>query len=207
MDDSKLFNARMLNYIQLLVSIVALVTQLMGRNRIISSSLSITINWIIFAIAMFFIGYLGYRQKIINPAYEEIDDKATSDLIPDVGLSFLQQLVLEKLLDKFEKEKLYLNSNLNINDVVQKIGTNRTYISLVINQKFNMNFCAFVNFYRIKELEQIYKSDPCIANQLLAEQSGFGSFNSMKRALHMHTGQSLTEWKKNQNVNNSICML
>lgn len=104
MDDSKLFNARMLNYIQLLVSIVALVTQLMGRNRIISIYLSITINWIIFAIAMFFIGYLGYRQKIINPGYEEIDDKASSDLIPDVGLSFSQQLVLEKLLDKFEKE-------------------------------------------------------------------------------------------------------
>jgi AraC-like DNA-binding protein len=83
-------------------------------------------------------------------------------------------------------------------DVVQTVGTNRTYISAIINQQYNQNFCTFVNSYRIEELERIIHENHDIPNGILAEKSGFGSLNSMKRAIFLKTGLSVNEWRKNQ---------
>jgi AraC-like DNA-binding protein len=150
-----------------------------------------------FAIAMYGIGYMGFKQKAINPTYELAELKETDIITAGTALNLSQQIILDKLLAEFEKEKIHLNSSLNINDVVQKVGTNRTYISAIINQQYNQNFCSFVNSFRLEELERIFTANPSLSNQVLAEQSGFGSFNSMKRAIASRTGQSLSEWKKN----------
>ena len=81
-------------------------------------------------------------------------------------------------------------------DVVEAVGTNRTYISLIINQQYNQNFCSFVNNYRIIELEKIVQEDPEILNEVLSERCGFGSVNSMKRAVAAKTDLSFAKWKK-----------
>ena len=81
-------------------------------------------------------------------------------------------------------------------DIVQAVGTNRTYISSIINQNYNQNFCSFVNSYRIKELENVIYQNPDFTNEVLAESCGFGSLNSLKRAIFTKSGMTLPEWKK-----------
>ncbi len=81
-------------------------------------------------------------------------------------------------------------------DVVEAIGTNRTYISQIINQKYNQNFCSFVNGYRIEDLKQVIIEYPNLKIEELAEKGGFGSINSMKRAIFSKTGLNFSEWKK-----------
>lgn len=100
------------------------------------------------------------------------------------------------MLLQFEEEKIYLNSQLNIMDLVQAVGTNRTYISSIINQHYNQNFCSFVNSYRINELESVLMNNPDYTNEILADSCGFGSLNSLKRAIFAKTGMSLSDWKK-----------
>jgi len=147
------------------------------------------------------IGYMGFKQKSINPACE-LPDNETETMPIETELNLSQQVILDKLLIEFETEKIYLNSSLNIVDVVQKVGTNRTYISAIINQQYNQNFCSFVNSFRLEELERIFIENPAQSNLILAEKSGFGSFNSMKRAISSQTGHSVSEWKKNVLENN-----
>jgi AraC-like DNA-binding protein len=139
---------------------------------------------------------MGFTQKAINPTFEAEDD--VSEPAPtSTELNVSQQLILKRLLDLFENDKIYIDSNLNIMDVVERIGTNRSYISTIINQQYNQNFCSFVNGFRVAELENVYAANPSISNEHLAEKCGFGSFNSMKRAIVSITGQSVQEWKKN----------
>jgi AraC-like DNA-binding protein len=194
--DGKFNNAKRLNYYLIFISAGGFIPHLVGRKLLLPNEIILEINWLIFAISLYGIGYMGFKQKAINPTFELT---VTKTEIPPLGteLNLSQQIILDKLLAEFEKEKIHLNSSLNINDVVQKVGTNRTYISTIINQQYNQNFCSFVNNYRLAELERIFIDNPSLNNKLLAEKSGFGSFNSMKRAIESRTGYSIQEWKDN----------
>ena len=150
---------------------------------------------ILFAIDLYMIGYMGFKQKPINPTFEvELDDQPLH--LFGIKLNVVQKEIHEKLLTEFQQNKLYLNSELNILDVVQVIGSNRTYISSIINQQYNQNFCAFVNSYRMEELKSILKTDSNIVNEALAERAGFGSVKSMQRTVTSTTGMTVGEWRK-----------
>ena len=117
-----------------------------------------------------------------------------------------EKKILDKVLVLFEEEKIFLNSQLNIMDVVQAVGTNRTYISSIINQQYNQNFCSFVNSYRIEELEKILLENPDYTNEVLADSCGFGSLNSLKHAIFTKTGMSIPEWKRHTLITKSnVC--
>ncbi len=218
--DGKFVNAKLLNYLLLFISISALVAHVLGRRLLLPSDLVLNVIWLIFAISLYGIGYMGFTQKAINPAYEldnydEEADRIDNDVKCEVDktaelistgpcndeLTVSQQQILSKLVDAFERDKLFLNCNLNIMDVVQLVGTNRTYISTIINKKFNQNFCAYVNSYRLSELERVYLSNPTLSNEQLVEKCGFGSFNSMKRAIAYRTNLSVVEWKRSVLMN------
>jgi len=124
----------------------------------------------------------------------EVDDKTQNN--EEKQLTGAQKKLLNSMLLEFEQKKIYLNSQLNILDVVQAIGTNRTYISTIINQQYNQNFCAFVNSYRLEELERIIHKNQNVSNEILAESCGFGSVNSLKRAVFAKTGMSVSQWKQ-----------
>ena len=113
-----------------------------------------------------------------------------------------QHLLIEKIETLFTEQQLFLNSKLNILDIASALGSNRTYISYLINKNFNQNFCSYVNQYRIQYLEEKMHEQPELPNQQLAELCGFGSVDSMKRAVINKTGMSLQEWKSKRH--NSI---
>jgi AraC-like DNA-binding protein len=194
--DGKYNNAKLLNYYLLFITAGCFIAHIAGRKLLLPNDIIVDIIWLIFAISLYGIGYMGFKQKSINPTFELAEEELA--IIPvETELNLSQQIILDKLIAEFEKEKIYLNSSLNINDLVQKVGTNRTYISTIINQQYNQNFCSFVNSFRLEELERIFAETPSLSNEILAEQSGFGSFNSMKRAIASRTGYSVAEWKKN----------
>ncbi len=148
----------------------------------------------IHAVDHYLIGYMGFKQKAINPSFEVVD--ITTEKVETSGLSAGQKEIHDKLMHEFQHKKLYLNSELNIMDVVQLIGSNRTYISAIINQQYNQNFCTFVNSYRINELTQILNEDNDTVNEILAEKAGFGSVKSMRRAVESNIGLPFGDWRK-----------
>ncbi len=191
MQDGKYNNAKLLNYFLIFnCLLIILPGALFGGNKIAV----LVILPILFTVDLYMIGYMGYRLKAINPTFEveldiQINPKFGTELNKD------QKKILQKMQVEFGENKLYLNSELTILDVVQIIGTNRTYISSLINQEFNQNFCAYVNGYRLNELERILKEDNQAVYEVLAEKAGFGSIKSMKRAIQSKTGLSMSEWR------------
>jgi AraC-like DNA-binding protein len=193
LQDGKYNNAKVLNYLLIFNGLLIIIPgALFGGNTI---ALFVVLPFL-FAIDIFMIGYMGYRQKPINPTFAvELDAPIVKEF--GIQLNAAQKEIHDKLLVEFQKKKLYLNSELNIMEVVQLVGSNRTYISSIINQQYNQNFCAFVNSYRIIELEQfMINNSNNTVYEVLAEKSGFGSVKSMQRAVTSSTGLSIAEWKK-----------
>lgn len=197
MEDGRFNKAQLLNFFLVFISISAFVAHIVGRKLLFPSEMIINSIWLIFALSLYGIGYMGFTQKPINPAYEvpEESDPQASTEENEKTLNLSQQMILKRLNEIFEKDMIFLNSNLNIVDVVQLVGTNRSYISILINKQYNQNFCAFVNSYRMREVEKILISNPAISNEHLVEKCGFGSYNSMKRTIESSSGISIQAWK------------
>jgi len=189
--DGKYNNAKMLNYMIVVNSAITIICYMIFKRY----AGMVILFPLLYAVVAYMIGYMGYKQKPINPTFELIPDNLTENKTGQ-ALSGVQEKILHKLLLAFDEQKIYLNSELNILNVVQLTGTNRTYISAIINQRYNQNFCTFVNSYRMAELERIIHKDHDVSNELLAESCGFGSLNSLKRTVFAKTGMSISEWKK-----------
>jgi len=197
---SDLYEIRTLNVVILNVVLIgcgfaSILLSILGRQYFFSEMMGIAVASIVFSTMLFAIGWLGYLQNAVNPTFEEVQTQPIGfmEVIPVDH----RQLLLEKIANLFRIDRIFLNSKLTIQDVAQTVGTNRTYVSSIINQHYGVNFCTFVNNCRIEELEHLIKNHPERTNQLLAEGCGFGSVDSLKRAVHTKTGLSMTEWKAN----------
>lgn len=169
--------------ISLFVTIVfGIILSLIGKENFVSDEKSLILPSVIFSVTLFVIGWLGNIQRAVltesgdqfqDPVIERIEEEYEPDHLEDIRKKI-------KLL--FDEGKIFLNKDLTIWEVARVVGTNRTYVSSVINNDFKQNFSSFVNSYRVKHAKMLQGNNPDISKQDLAEMSGFGSQVSMKRA-------------------------
>jgi AraC-like DNA-binding protein len=106
----------------------------------------------------------------------------------------------ERLLKYFDKEKPYLKADLKIREVALYLYSNKTYLSRIINDKNNLNFNQFVNYYRIEEVKQLFKENNKLNIQELCYMSGFGSMATFSIAFRYHLGYTPADWCKEQKL-------
>src|SRR5574344_861968 len=145
-----------LNILMVICSVSSIVLSVLSRKYFTNELVGLTIASVIFSISLFIIGWIGIQQKVINPTLTETADPESITMDVEM-LDAGKQLLAEKINKLFVCDKVYLNNKLNIQDVAQHVGTNRTYISTIINNRYGMNFCTFVNNHRLEELERLLK--------------------------------------------------
>jgi AraC-like DNA-binding protein/Tfp pilus assembly protein PilF len=89
---------------------------------------------------------------------EEPEDEDTKYLNSNLTDEQKEEIT-KSIINLFEIDKIYLNPECSISMLEDRIGTNKTYISQVINEKFENNFKTILKKYRIKEAT-ILLSDP-----------------------------------------------
>ena len=94
----------------------------------------------------------------------------------------------------FENDRMYLNSELTINDVVKIVYTNKLYISRAISQFTGRNFCQFVNYYRVIHSIRLFRENPDLKVAELANQSGFNSSVTFAMAFRLYMSESPSDW-------------
>lgn len=88
----------------------------------------------------------------------------------------------ERLSEKFEKDKLYLNHEMNIDTLSAIIGTNRTYVSKYLASQ-QSTYYDYINQLRIIHAKQLIDSAEDELNLSdVAYQSGFRSDSTFRRA-------------------------
>lgn len=102
----------------------------------------------------------------------------------------------ERLERAMEKDRLFLDSELDLSSLAARVGAARNQLSYVINQKLGKNFYDFVNEYRVREAARLM-ADPARAQDkilAIALDAGFNSkptFNAVFRKLTGRTPSDL----------------
>lgn len=183
------------NVIIAAVSFASTLAALAGRETFAQGNVPLVFPSIVFSVLLFLLGYYGYNQRSVS--YTPADD---SDIYEATPLDDKQLRKLKKNLDKlFEEDKIFRKADLKIWDVSQSLGTNRSYISRLINSEYNRNFCNHVNYYRIQHAKNLSIINPQMKNEQIAELSGFGSPRSMYRAFKASNEKSIRKSSGNTN--------
>jgi AraC-like DNA-binding protein len=144
---------------------------------------------LLIALILWFLGIMGNNQAMLPESTYSIPASPEST-------NNQQQALAEKLLIFFSEKKPYHDPDLRIWDVSRELGSNRTYISQLINSRFKQNFAGFVNSYRIKEAMQMMEENPEKDTITIAGDVGFGSAASLSRAFSAHYNMKISEFRK-----------
>lgn len=148
---------------------------------------------ILLVIFIYWVGFAGYqRTKVIYVAQQKKTqsyfDNLSKDEIDD-SLTALQKAM--------ERDKLYLDPELNIAALSAHTGISSKTLSSVLNQRLNKGFNEYVNTYRV-EAVKFRILDPANRHLTLtgiAFECGFNSQPTFQRAFKAATGMTPKEFQ------------
>ena len=94
-------------------------------------------------------------------------------------------------------EQAYLQSDISIEKVAAHLGTNRFYISRMINVEQSMTFRDYINSLRIEYAKTYLKQHMNVTQDHVAYACGFSSASYFNRKFKQMTGISPQDWRKN----------
>ncbi len=143
---------------------------------------------LILAFLTYYLGFMGYRQDGLK-VHEAQTSLANRAQKLKAGAN---PAIEQKLLDKLEKETVYLDPALTLKQLAADLEVPSETISIVINQKFEMSFRDLLNHYRVRHFKGLVSdcSDALPSILSLALDSGFNSQASFYRAFKKFEGLS-----------------
>jgi AraC-like DNA-binding protein len=133
-----------------------------------------------------------YRQPTKADIAQEEESAGKMELLPNK-----QKKLKEELLVLLEQDEIYKDPELNSEKVREMLGTNRTYLSRIINQDMDTNFYQLVNTYRLNKAmgmmnNPLHKHMPL---KSIAEICGFKSLSAFSTFFKSVYGKTPTEWR------------
>lgn len=145
------------------------------------------------------IGYLSFRnpqvltRMDVPPVVKKYEN---SSLMPETAERYLK-----RLLQLMDTEKLYLDSNLTLAKLAEKLSIPAPHLSQIINERLNQNFIDFINTYRVAEAKRRLV-DPAKKHYsvlAVAEEVGFNSKSSFNAVFKKHVQMTPSEFRKAAN--------
>ena len=106
--------------------------------------------------------------------------------------------VLPKLRRLMDEEKVYLDADLNLQELARKTGIHYNYLSRIINEKFGLSYNDYVNGYRIEEAKRMLGDPENDGRTILdiAYDTGFYSKSVFNTAFKKITGMTPSQYRK-----------
>lgn len=106
---------------------------------------------------------------------------------------------LQDKLEKFEKEKQFLEKGMTLNKLASIFETNSTYLSQFINETKSMNFSRYLGILRINYITQLMYENEKYLNytiQSLSDECGIASRQNFSDLFQEINGLRPTEFIK-----------
>ncbi len=142
------------------------------------------------------LGYVSFRNPQVLARADEpqpVKKYEWSSLRPETSERYLR-----RLLQSMEQEKLYLDAELTVAKLADKLSIPPPHLSQIINEGLKQNFVDFINTYRVEEakrklLDPLKRHYTVLA---IAEEAGFNSKSSFNAAFKKHTQMTPSEFRK-----------
>lgn len=95
-----------------------------------------------------------------------------------------------------EIDKAYLDPSLNLVELAESLGTNRTYISRYLNKEMQCSFYDYVNSLRIRAAAEMLETSEDKV-EFIAMHTGFSSITTFRRIFAKYYGMTASEYRKN----------
>ncbi|MDW3196799.1 MAG: helix-turn-helix domain-containing protein [Cytophagales bacterium] len=150
-------------------------------------------------ISLIWMFYHGLRQYALANFDEAPNKKeahvkyATSALSKESAHELFKEIEL-----LFEKDKLFLNPDLRVQDVAKELSVSNHNVSQSINETSGMSFYDYVNHYRLNDFKA-QLSDPQkrkFTILALGMESGFNSKASINRVFKKQLGETPREYQR-----------
>lgn len=155
-----------------------------------------------FAMAFFIytIGYMGYRQPYASEEKSKMESKSKYE---NSTLKHVQaKRCVEALQKLMEEEKIFLENDLKIKDVADKLSVSVHHLSQAINENLGQSYSDFINSYRIKEAQKrlLYPEYENLKIIAVAYDVGFNNKASFNTNFKKFTGMSPSEYRKQKQI-------
>lgn len=139
------------------------------------------------------------RESFISTVFPQLPYEGERESISPKELS-PKSLLYAELREIIENQKLYLNPDLNLQEVIKLLGTNKKYLYEAISSSSDDNFRSFINRYRVDHAKKTIEESihqmkgPNISE--LFSVSGFNNPTSFFRTFKAMTGLTPKEYAK-----------
>ncbi|MCX2682047.1 helix-turn-helix domain-containing protein [Galbibacter sp. EGI 63066] len=143
---------------------------------------------LVFYALLFFLLSKGNRDSI----FRDIPQKYASKKIEDVEAKALAKTLNEVM----QKEKLYKNPNIKLNDVAEKVNISTHKLSQLLNDNIGKSFALFINEYRIDEAKRLIKESNQFTLEGIGFEAGFSSRSTFYNTFKKLVSQTPAEFKR-----------
>lgn len=112
---------------------------------------------------------------------------------------------LKRLLEVMQTEKPYLDHELTVQKLAERLAIPAPHLSQTINERLNQNFSDLVNSYRVEEAKRLLL-DPSKKHYsilAIAEEVGFNSKSAFNSVFKKHVNSTPSEWRRATNGHQS----
>ncbi len=110
--------------------------------------------------------------------------------------------IFEEIKALFKNEKVFTDPDFNLNKLAERLHSNRTYISNIINSKTGDSFVKFINAYRVKEAKKLLiDNNKILTLDAISKLAGFKSVSTFNRVFKNETGVTPSFYIKNKEAN------
>lgn len=107
----------------------------------------------------------------------------------------LRQNLMEQISTLIEEKELYRRKDIRITDLATELATNKTYVSLLLNNMSGESFTSMIMRYRVQYAQRLMQEHPDMLLEDVASESGFSSYITFYRNFKAVTGKTPQEWK------------
>ncbi len=131
---------------------------------------------------------INIQQLEIKQLKERIENYASND----------QNVLINKLIDLLDNQKIFTDSSLSLDKLARKINTNTSYLSNAINSEFGCNFKTLICKYRIDYCKKIIKenSEFDLPIKQVASEAGFVSISTFYSSFKKETGITPVQYRQ-----------
>lgn len=170
----------------------------MQQKRIIDkqiSFISLLIVGIIFIVLVLIFYYRLYRnlkntqKELAFRTIENFKENKFSNMLPK-QLDFIESELVKKIEEEIVIAKVYLEPGISLHAVAERLDSNRSYVSALINNVYGMNFNDFINKLRIEEAckKICDNTNPNFTIDHLYSEVGFFGKSTFYKAFKKYSG-------------------
>lgn len=136
-------------------------------------------------------------EKTYNPVEAgetEAENEFAGSFITAVGRSWDGNSLLSRFQHLMIDTQIFLQPRLTLGDVAELLGTNKTYISKLVNTTYNLSFPELINTLRVDYAEQYILAHRDAHQKEIAVACGFLSASSFNNTFKNVTGVTPRIW-------------